>query len=387
MAGLTAGGFVPETLEAIVARMEAKMEQYNPGFDFSVDSPDGVLLGIVQYELFQLWQQLNLVHNSYNPLVAIGAGLRNIGLITGLPFGSADRSYSFVQPTGTAGTIILAGSTVSNDAGDKFVVSFDTAIPSGMQVIAQVPGVVPVDFATNPITTIDTPISGWTAVAQVADGVEGTSAQTPQQYRTFRTATVMRNSTSVVDRMQAGLLELGVSQPLVLNNTSTGANLPDGTPPGNIHVTVGNAGAVTDAAIAGSILKDLSLGCPTWLSAEPGATTVSVDDSQGVSHSINFTKADGVRIILNVVVTYLSENIAGAEENIKNALVDYVNGLQSGEDVVWSRMFGVITPYAKAQVDTLELAIFGDTLGVINVPIDGAEFAELDLADITFVGA
>lgn len=386
MAGLTAGGFEPETLEAIQARMEAKMDQFNPGFDLSVDSPDGQLLGIIQFELYQIWQQLNLVHNSYNPLITSGAGLRNIGLITGLPYGTANRSYSTVQLAGTAGTIIASGTLVANDAGDQFVLAFDTAIPSNAQVIAVVPGIVPVDILSNPITTIVAPVTGWDSVAQSADGVEGTTALSESQFKTLRQATVMRNSTSVVDVMQGRLLEAGVSQPLVLNNPATSGNLPDGTPPQTIHITIGDTGIVTDEEIGKVIIGSISMGCPTWVSGESGATSVVVEDNQGVSQTVNFTKAAEVKVKLNVAVTYLSDNIAGAEENIKASLLEYVNGLQSGEDVVWSRMFQFITPYAKAQVDTLEVAKLADSFGIVNIPIAGGEFATLDIADIAFVG-
>lgn len=383
MAGLTAGGFEAEKLENIVSRVQAKLETFNPGFDFSPDSPDGQLIGIFTYEVSQLWQQLGLVHSSYNPLAASGASLRNIGLLSGIPFGAASRSYADVALEGTAGKVVSRGSIVSNVNGDKFMVAFDTAIPSNARVVSQVPGYIGVDVATSEITTIETPIAGWTGVSHTVDGVTGQTAQTEGQYRNTRQATVMRNTVSVVDKMQADLIELGVSQPLVLNNSAVSGNLPDGTPPQTVHITVGDVGLASDEEIALTILNSISLGCPTYLSGSAGATSVDVEDSQGVMQTINFTKAVPVPIKVNILVTYLSDNVAGAEENIKSALLGYVNSLQARESVVWSRMFGYITPYAKAQVDLLEISRVTDALGTANITMAVGEYATLDIGNIT----
>ena len=113
MAGLTRSGFVPDTYEAIKSRIESKLEALNPGFDFSPESPDGQLIGIMAFEIFQGWSQLNNVYNSYNPQVASGAALRNLGLISGLPYGVANRSFATCEVTGTAGTIIPQGTILT----------------------------------------------------------------------------------------------------------------------------------------------------------------------------------------------------------------------------------------------------------------------------------
>ena len=92
MAGLTSEGFTPLTLEEIQTRIKSRLENYNPGFDFSPESPDGQLVDIFSVELAQVWSELNTVYSSFDPMEAVGQGLLNIGLITGIPFGFATRS-------------------------------------------------------------------------------------------------------------------------------------------------------------------------------------------------------------------------------------------------------------------------------------------------------
>ena len=132
-AGLSLSGFTPETYDAIKARIEGKLEIFNPNFDFSPESPDGQLIGVMTYEIFQAWSQLGNVYNTYNPQIASGAGLKNIGLITGLPFGAASRSIAIVETQGTTGTVIPVNSLVTDDDGNQFYTVFPTTIHSNLQ--------------------------------------------------------------------------------------------------------------------------------------------------------------------------------------------------------------------------------------------------------------
>lgn len=375
MAGLTSGGFTKETYADIKDRIEGKLEVFNAGFDFSPESPDGQLIGIMTYEIYQAWQELANVYDSYNPQVAFGAGLRNIGLITGLPYGFAEKSQATVETTGVDGTIIPQNSVVTDDAGNEFYVAFETALPNNLQVIAIVAGAIPITAGT--ITTIQTPVTGWSTVAQATDGVIGSPAQTEQQYKTTRQRTVMRNYTSVVENMQAQLVELGLGQAVVINNTTSSA-LGDGTPANSIHVTVGEVGATSDEDIAAIILATNALGCGTY-----GSTSVVIEDSQGVSQTISFSKATAVEAEIAITVTYHAPNTAGADENIIQSLREHINGLLSGDDVIWSRLFAYVTPYAEAEITSLTLGLKGGSLSAANLAISDSQFASITDADIT----
>ena len=375
MAGLTRAGFIPETYQTIKERIESRLEVYNPGFDFSADSPDGQLIGIMTYELSQAWAQLNNVYNSYNPQVATGAALRNLGLITGLPYGVANRSYATLETQGVAGTIIPRNSLLVSDSGDEFYTSFDTAIPSNLQVVAKVPGLIPVNAGT--ITTITTPVTGWTSATQTTPGTMGGLAQTEQQFRNTRQRTVMRNYTSTVGVLQARLVSLGLPQTSISNNTDSAVTMPDGTPPNTIQVVVGELGSVDPVVVARTILKANAIGCPTY-----GNTSEIVTDSQGVAVEVFFSIASAVSVEINLDVTFLSENTAGATDNIKTSLLSHVNSLSSNENVIWSRLFGYVTPYAKAQINTLTISVKGATQGTSNISVNSNQFASLLLGDI-----
>lgn len=376
MSGLTEAGFSPETFEEIQGRIQGKLEVINPGFDFSPESPDGQLIDIFSYEIFTMWQQLNMVYNSYNPFLASGAALRNLGQITGAPFGFANRSFAVVELTGTSGTLVPADSLVSDANGNEFYVAYDAVIPSNAEVIAKVPGPIPVPIGT--ITTIVTPVAGWATVAQSTEGVIGMLAMSEQKYRNLRNATVMRNYTSNVDVLKARLLELGLEQVTVFNNDAI--TVVSGVPANTVAVTIGEVGVVSDADIAKVIFETLPAGCPTF-----GATTEAVLDLQGFSHDVSFTRATAVAIQISLDVTYLDADTAGADESIKNSLMGHVNSLAAGEDVIWSRIFQYVTPIAKAQVNTMTIKKTGGSFGTSNIALSSVEFASLILSDITLV--
>lgn len=373
MAGLTDEGFTALTHEEIKERIQNRLEVLNPGFDFSPESPDGQNIEIFGFELSQIWAQLSLIYSSGDPRTATGQGLRNIGFLSGVLMNNADRSYATIDLVGVSGTVVPAASEVSNADGNVFVTEFDAVIPASINVIAKVAGKTPVLAGT--IVNIDTPVTGWTSITQATDGVIGTEPETEQHFRNDRNRSVMVSSESVTDALQGKLVELGLAQVSIVNNDSE-ATLPDGTPEGHIHVTVTDT-TISDQDIADTILKYKSLGTPTF-----GTTTVVSIDSQGHSHSIKFSKAIAVDVEISLDVTFLSTDTAGAEDSIKEALVDYVNSLITGEDVIWSRMFGLITPHGKAQVNSLLIGELGGALSISNIAVPDTEFAALVSADI-----
>ena len=371
MVGLTDSGFEPLTYEQVKARLESNINAYNPGFDFSPESPDGQNISIFAFEIAQAFAQLNLVYSSFDPRVSTGQGLRNVGLIGGVLYASAGRSYAIVQLTGTAGVVVPAGSTVSS-ADSDWVTEFDAVIPASVGAIAMTPGQVPVTAGI--ITTIVDTIAGWTGVANAAEGNIGSEPQNDTTFRNVRNNRVMQGTNSPVDSIVAALFEVGIEQANVQNNDTLGP-FADGTPSQHIHVTVAEAGA-TDAEIAQAIYGSKALGTPTY-----GSTTVVVTDSQGTTHDIKFTKAVAVVIIVEIDVTYLDSDSAGADDAIKEAVAAHINGLLAGEDVVITRLYEYITPYGKAQVDLLQIG--NPTLGTINIPLSATEFATTTVGNIT----
>jgi uncharacterized phage protein gp47/JayE len=376
MAGLTTAGFVPATLEEIKTRIETRLKVLNPDFDFSPESPDGQIIEIMGFEIYIVWGELTKVYNSYDPLLATGSALDNLGLLTGLPRTFATKSSANVELTGVSGTLVPKGVIVTNSAFEEFTTTLDAVIPASVQAVASISGRANVEVGA--INLIKTPVEGWVGVSQPNIGVEGQLSQSDPAYRAFRNKTVLRNYVSIAEVIQSNLLELGIGQVNILNNDSQNNPLADGTPANTIHVTVGQVGEVTDIEIAKSILKTKGLGCPTY-----GSTTIVVKDAQGHEHSISFSKAEPYDCFIELDITFLSEDIAGAEEGIRKDLVSFINSLESGEDVIISHLYGVITKYGSAQINSLKIGNSLVSLFPNNLLISADYFA---YTEIGFIG-
>jgi len=377
--GLTAEGFTPKTLDEIQNGIKSKLEVLSPGFDFSTESPDGQLVEIMSYELSQAWSELNLVYRSYDPQQATGAALRNLGLITGIIYGAATRSQAVVTPIGDAGTLIPAGSLIKDADGNSFATSFAVEIPNNVEVVSVLAGVIPVPIFDGWV--VATPLAGWTGAQNDLEGTVGDVAQTDQAFRNIRNRTVLRNYTSSVDTTTARLYELGLEQVAVIQNSLPIVDPVTSQPANSIAATISPLGIVSDEEIARVIFDTKPAGISTV-----GTTAIVLNDTQGNPHTVNFTKATAVDIFMNVEVTYLAEDYAGAEEGIIADLVAYILNHQVGEDVIYSRIFSVITPWGKAQVDVLEIGKVNGTETAANVVIADNEFAFCAAANIDFTG-
>ena len=292
-----------------------------------------------------------------------------------MPYGSASRSRATVDLTGTTGVTVPRNSAVSDADGNIFTTSFDTVLPSSVEVTSSVAGPIPVPAGTID-TIVTTAVVGWTGVSQPNDGLDGLEPESETAYRNKRQKTVMRNSSSVASVIQARLVGKGIEQATVFsNNTLNTAS--DGTPAQHIHVTVNAVDGVSDSDIARVILEGMGVGTPTF-----GGTSVTIADAQGFSQTINFDKSLPIETFIDLDVTFLDANIAGAVEGIRAALVEEINAYLSGEDVIHSRLYGVITPFAKAQINSLRVGRSLAGLAATNMEIFTGEYATISTGNI-----
>jgi len=94
-------------------------------------------------------------------------------------------------------------------------------------------------------------------------------------------------------------------------------------------------------------------------------------------HDVTFTRSTAVEIEIDLTAKFLDEENAGALEAIRANLLDYVNGLPSGSDVIYTHLYQYITPYGSAQVNVLNLQIKDEVLGSSNIVIGTEQFASL----------
>lgn len=375
MAGLTTEGFTADSYSTVSTRIKARLEVLSPGIDTTSDSVDGHFVDIMSFEFSSLWSSLLAVYKSGDPINATGAGLRSLGMFTGLAYGAATKGEAYVNLIGTAGVVVPQNSVVTDAAGNEFYTEISGTIPASVKVISKVSGILALPAGT--ITTIKSAVNGWTSVTQTIDGTSGAVAETEEAFRNRRNRMVQKNFVSAPSLVQTRLLELGLEQATVVNNSGS-TTLSDGTPAKHIHVVVGEVGTITDENIARTIMVTMGLGTQTY-----GSTSVTINDSQGIPQTIKFSKATAVPIYVTVDLTYLSAETAGVTETIQAAIATDINAYLTGEDVYWSRLLEHITPYGKAKVSSIKVGrTASPATPYVDEPIGENEYASILLANI-----
>ena len=200
----------------------------------------------------------------------------------------------------------------------------------------------------NTLTKIESPASGWTAVTNPATAIPGQDVETDEEYR-IRQAELRATS-------EGSTLAGIVADVRLLPNVITAAgyeNTSDVTvnllPPHSFEIVV-SGGA--DAAIAQSIWRNKPAGIETY-----GTTTVTITDSEGVTHPVRFSRPVDKIVNVNYAATIDASYVAGS---IRSTLE------QASVDITSPAHFAIGAPVYLVRL----LAIASEVRGVVNVTLD-----------------
>ena len=392
--GMTENGFVPKRLADILDSITTKTQALtdpetglHPFANESADTLFGQFGQIIAEELAICWEAAYQASTQFDPLNASGVPLRGLVQINGLNpnFGSATEIAMTL--TGTYGTVIPAGSLISNqDSSETYATVADVVIPVGgsatVNAVCQTKG--PYDPAINTIISIKTPVYGWSGATNTGTISVGTNAETDEQLHIKQQKATAATSYRQVDAILAGIMNVpGVKfARLKLNKTLT--TDADGVTGKTIApVVVGG----TDEAVA----EALRLKAGT-LDNFQGTTSVSFVGPLGDTQVVSFYRPTEIPIYISIDIT-LTENstfpLDGIDQ-IKQAIVDYaeydqegVNGFPPGADVVISRLYTPINSVPGFKVNSLEIGLSAGTESTSDISIDWNEIATFDVANIT----
>lgn len=399
--GLTAAGFVPKTLTDIKDELEAAMRAaFGASIDVSATSNFGQLVGIMAERFAELWEVAEADYNSIDPANASGSRLHAIGAITGTLPNDPLSSAANMIATGTPGTVLLAtriasvvvtgvrfatladatlgaatawaathlyspGDFVTN-AGNVYYcndggTSAGSGGPSGTgsTIVDGTAGwmfvgggtgyaVIPaasVDAGaivalTGTLTNIETPISGWSAVNNVADAVLGRGVETDDVYRARRQNELVGASKSVLDAIRTRLLEdvPGVTTAIVFQN-ATGTTNGDGMPPHSVEALVvgGNAQAIAEA-----VYVNVAAGIESY----GNQTNTVVDSKNGnQSYPVKWSRPNPINVYVDVTITKIPHDADDPETypldgdaQIRDAILTYGASVLPGRDAVAAKL-------------------------------------------------
>lgn len=248
----------------------------------------------------------------------------------------------------------------------------------------------PVAGPSGALTTIETPVAGWNGGRNLLDVAIGRDLETDADLKLRRLEELSRPGTATVDAIRSDLLDVtGVIDVFVFENVSDTTG-PDGEPSHSIEcvcrTTTGDTpDATIDQAIADQIFASKPAGIETFgFGTPPQKVTKTVTDSQGTTHTINWTRVDDIDIFIDIAVTIDGDTYPiDGDEQLKTALVAEGNLLSAGDDVIAEK----IKAQAFAVTGVLDITSFEiDTVspptGTVNIPITNRQVADFDTSRV-----
>ena len=227
--------------------------------------------------------------------------------------------------------------------------------------------------AIGTLTTIITNYTGWESVNNLVPANVGRNAESDTELRQRWNSSLYTRSVAMTDSIASALLLLnGVTSATVYEN-ETDSTDADGRPPHSIEAVVSGGDA---DAIGLAIWQKKSAGIDTY-----GSQSVSVTDSQGFSHTINYNRPFAIDVWLDIaVVEYPEESLpADASTRIVDAVMNYGKSLTVGNDVILQRFMGEIYRNVPGiGYITVTASTDGVTYSSSNITISAREIAVFD---------
>lgn len=383
--GISNAGFKRKRLDLLLSELNDEVKTiFGANFNVQPESPDGQINGVVSESNANLWELIEGAYNAYNPSAATGNSLSSLVQLNGILRRDATASRANVTITGTALTIIPAGSFIStSDTKVQFSIETEVTIPVGgsITVFASATTTGPIIALAGSISVIDSVVTGWDAVSNTADAVLGTDEETDSELRTRRVQSVARDAQSIVDAIFAEVRAVdGVTQLAVLEN-DTDAVDANGLPEHSTHAIVVGG---DDTDIARAIFIKKTLGATPF-----GTTTVAVTDDQGIDHNISFSRPTEIPIYVIVNLTAFTSYPSTGDSDIKQAIVDYANGelienrgFFLNGDVIHSELYTPINSISGHTVDSLFIDTSASPSTTSDIPISITEVSQFTIANI-----
>lgn len=380
MTALTSTGFTRSRLDERLAQLKEAMRAiFGEEINLDPDTIDGQTLGIYAESISNLDQLAEDTYQGGRPSSASGVHLSRIVQYNGIRRKGGTYSIVPVRCGGTAGTLILANSLVTDPSGTTVFKTLEDATIGGggtVDVDCQAATKGAVVAAAGTLTKIGTPTYGWQTVTNPTDAIPGTDEETDEALRQRRAASTATPSQAVIDAIHGAILNItDVTQARVFENDQDEVD-GDGLPPHSIYCVV-EGGA--DADIAQAI----------WIRKTAGTTMVGDEsvvayDSQGGPHTVKFSRPQDVNVYVTVNLTTRTGWPTDGLQRIKDALVAW--GLaeqQIGEELIHSRLYSPVNTVPGFSIDSLYIGTSPTPSGTSNitVPFDG--LARLDSSRIT----
>lgn len=225
------------------------------------------------------------------------------------------------------------------------------------------------------ITVISTPISGWDAVSNFLDATLGKVEETDAAFRLRRIAALQDLGNATVEAILGGLAGVaGATQTaLFVNDLSM---VVAGRPPHSFEALVlGGA----DQDIRDSIFANKAAGIETF-----GTVVGTAEDSQGISHTIEFSRPVSINIFLDLTLTVNADYPVDGDALVEALVNEAGDALGIGVDViVFPVLLGTFAGIPGITDVVVDIGTSASPSGDANIIIAETEISDWDSSRTT----
>lgn len=380
--GITAQGLVlPRAIDLLdQIRTEYEVQAGLVGaVDWSPDTVLGVLSAVVAEQGGTVVELLQAIYDSRDSNNATGVQADAIASLAGVFRRSATRSTNTASLTGTAGTVVPAGSVVEYlDDNSRFETTAEVTIPDDVEIQAVDTGPI------GPVTSsgawrIITPVAGWDDLT-TSNPVVGRKQETTSELLLRRDQSFSTQEGGTLPALLGSLLRLPfVDQAIALENTSDetavveGLTLPAKSVAPIIYVKEGVAVA---ADMAQAIYDHLGGGVQS-----DGDESGTVTTLGGRTKTLYWREAVEVPVTVDMEVGVAAPLSQETQDAIEADVEAYFDQLTLGEPVIALRIIGIVAAYEEVGLTVVE--VNGDEISIEIDPTQIAVFFNLNISEIT----
>ncbi len=332
------------------------------------DSQDYQQISIFAKKIFDTNALALLTYNNRTVNTAIGIGLDNLCALVGIVRKPATYSTVQLVITGTPSTVITQGKASDQDDEHVWNLPETVTIPDDgtITVEATCNDAGDITVASNTITKIVTPVFGWYSVANNFTGSGGTNQESDAELRARYALATSSPSESVFESILASVYSVEGVKRIKGYENDTGSENDLGHPAHSITLVV-EGGDNTD--VANEIYFKKTPGCYT-----NGTTSVDIVSLSGNTTKISFYRPTYKTVYVKVTLKKLASYNDSYSDDIKEAIVNYINSLDIAETVYRSVLWSIAT----SQMSSIQSPSFS----VLNVQTstDGSTYSDSDIS-------
>lgn len=233
----------------------------------------------------------------------------------------------------------------------------------------------PVIEQANTITGIAVPQIGWDSIYNPLKAETGRIEETDEELRErFRNAKFTQAS-NILDALVSELSSVEGVTKVVIYENDTDVTDPQGIPPHSFMPIV-LGGLSTE--IAKTIWENKPTGIRSY-----GDSSVTIYDSQNLSHIINFKRPTPVPIYITINLSAISNFPGDGALRIKDAIIKYFeNNYSVGDDIIYSRTYTPVNSVSGHQIDSMFIGKSANPVGTSNIVIGFDEIYSLSSDNI-----